>query len=246
MKVLWLIFGLMSFATYSYAEDYVDRPNAYSGNDIFDRLLRLAGTSRVLNPQEKDFFSRHPFAMQLLREADTIADQFVARVCPGATEYDESDAFRHFVLSCYLASRMGQQTTMELLLIHEGNGVIDCPDGTKEACWHDSSLMDVYNNELGIRCGEAVRRRHPNEFIWHQGNAYRMMQQLAMQHFENGEFSIIRPKTDEERRNGCPRSHHYPNMRHGDIPQRMSDYHPFTPRVEETSPVTEATTAVQN
>jgi len=61
---------------------------------------------------------------------------------------DEVDAARHFIMSSYLAFKVGKEKARKFMATHE------------DAEYANSNMMDYYNNELGFNFGESLVKKY--------------------------------------------------------------------------------------
>ncbi len=130
----------------------------WSAKQILDALAQ----SELLKEKEWKTVELNPQLALHIKQAADHGLEISQSVCPfdrNSTSYntyevdDEADAVRHFVMSSYLAWRVGPQVARTYMAAHE------------DGLFKNDNMMDYYNNNLGFEFGEGFRRRLQNQSL---------------------------------------------------------------------------------
>lgn len=123
----------------------------WSAKQILDALAQ----GEFLREREWKTIEDHPQLALYIKDAADLGIDLSEELCPmdpggGSGIYgsdDEVDALRHFIMSAYLAWRVGPDPARSFMAAHE------------DALFENSNMMDYYNNDLGFRFGTEFRNR---------------------------------------------------------------------------------------
>lgn len=130
----------------------------WSAKQILDGL---AG-SEFMKEKEWKTIELNPRLALYIKEAADLGLEISQNVCPldpnrtsiGTYEVDdEVDAIRHFVMSSYLAWKVGPQPARRFMAAHE------------DSLFASDNVMDYYNNNLGFEFGDRFRRSEQNQMV---------------------------------------------------------------------------------
>ena len=152
-KFIFLI--VMASTNVVYADGYC----SWENNSFF-RKSRLAESVQSvfqyfypnfqLTPAELDSISRQPGRIVYLLEARKLGYTLTERYCGESRDDDESDAFRHFVASAFLATKMGHAEAVLYLAGHE--------QFPEKIVQEPREHMDLFNNNQGAIFGARLRQ----------------------------------------------------------------------------------------
>ncbi len=130
----------------------------WSAKQILDAL---AG-SEFLKEKEWKTVELNPRLALYIKEAADLGLEISEGLCPfdptimSNTSHavdDEVDAIRHFVMSSYLAWKVGPQPARRFMAAHE------------DSLFENDNMMDYYNNNLGFEFGAGFRRRQESQSL---------------------------------------------------------------------------------
>lgn len=240
---LFLVFVLGMASSWVHAADtYPDRVRQDLQGSAVDRALdknpqgsvaKATGFTIELNSSERRVFRTDPLLALTARDAVHLANDFVMKTCGLHEDMTEANALLHFMMACYASYHAGIERAFPLMLAHEDNGLVDqnfesLPSNPNlpplpENRWLRNSRMDIFNNEMGLFCGEFVRAAVENvEPRYRTPLAVLKMKQLALHALDEGRLSYQWNVS----RGACRRGR--PNSLHERIPRYVGDYQPMT------------------
>jgi len=195
-----------------------------TSSGFFERLVKMTGSPRYLTDREKAFFTSNPLAMQVVREADKYTDEAVGELCGSDRGDNEINAFKHYVIACYIGFHIGREKAAKFLFIHEGKPEI-CEKNTSKLCWLDEQRMDFYNNIQGIKCAQTLKTKYPNQSPFYRSlPVSNELKKMAKSALLSGEMSVLKLE-ESQYAPGCNRFYGlYPNKRHENIGREFQGF----------------------
>ena len=178
-----VIYSLLFSAPYAHSERYLKYSNdtticveelenighlnffTWSGKQILDFLAR----SEMLKEKEWKAIEMNPELVLHIKTAADLGLEISEGLCPlDPTSHstgvyssdDEVDAICHFVMSAYLAFKVGKEEARTFMAAHE------------DSEFESTNMMDYYNNELGFNFGESLVKKYKNLRIWDRPTKY--------------------------------------------------------------------------
>lgn len=125
----------------------------WSAKQILDALAQ----GEMLKEREWKAIETNPELVLHIKKAADLGLEISQSLCPEDPKIqsngvygsdDEVDAARHFVMSAFLAFKVGKEKARRFMATHEDNE------------YQNSNMMDYYNNELGFNFGASLVEKY--------------------------------------------------------------------------------------
>lgn len=187
MKIIVIILSLF-ISTLAFAKTNPLLPDEEQDpQDIFDYF----NVGHNLSEEEKAFFLKHPLAMKWFDEAQNVTREYSKGLCAGGGTDDQGDALRHYIQSCYVSFHLRIRDAREILLIHEKRFSRACKGRPEEKCFNVDNRMDMYNNELGLKCGDFLKKHYPNDSLASSPKLKQALKDIVAHAYKSGQLAVL-------------------------------------------------------